>query len=197
MTASRPLQTRRGAITAGLITSLLVTARAEAGPTGEDPSRGVTGGPDDWAFLVGRWNVRHRRLKERLVGDTRWEDFAGTCVNWPLLGGQGNVDDNVLELPGGTYRGVGVRAFNPETRQWSIWWIDSRLATIDPPVRGGFKDGVGTFLGDDVHKGRPVTVRFRWSELTGDAAKWDQAFSTDGGKTWETNWLMQFTRAPA
>jgi hypothetical protein len=70
------------------------------------------------------------------------------------------------------------------------------LATIDPPVRGGFKDGVGTFLGDDVHKGRPVVARFRWSELTADTAKWDQAFSTDGGKTWETNWLMQFTRAP-
>jgi hypothetical protein len=197
MTASPPLQTRRGAIAAGLITSVLATTRAEALPAGEDPSQGITGGPDDWAFLVGRWKVQHRRLKERLVGSTQWEDFAGTCVNWPLLDGQGNVDDNVLELPGGTYRGVGVRAFNSQTRQWSIWWIDSRLATIDPPVRGGFKDGVGTFLGDDVHKGQPVTVRFRWSELTAKTAKWDQAFSTDGGKTWETNWLMWFTRAPA
>ena len=197
MTASHPRQTRRDAITAGLITSALFGARAEAGPPHEDPSRGVTGGPDDWAFLVGSWNVRHHRLKGRLVGSTEWEDFAGTCVNWPLLGGQGNVDDNVLELPGGTYRGVGVRAFNTETRQWSIWWLDSRRAVLDPPVRGGFRDGVGTFLGDDTHEGRPVTVRFRWSKITAGAAEWDQAFSTDGGKTWETNWRMWFTRAPA
>jgi hypothetical protein len=195
MTESPVLQTRRGAIAASLLTSVLVTTRAGAAPADKDPSRGITGGPDDWAFLVGRWTVRHRRLRERLVGDTHWEDFAGTCVNWPLMDGQGNVDDNVLQLPGGTYRGVGVRAFNAETRQWSIWWIDSRLATLDPPVRGGFKDGVGTFVGDDTHKGTPIIARFRWSDITASTAKWDQAFSTDGGKTWETNWLMQFTRA--
>ncbi len=197
MSENHALRTRRDAIAASLLASILVTTGAEAQPAGEDPSRGLTGGPDDWTFLVGRWNVRHRRLKERLVGSTQWEDFAGTCVNWPLMGGQGNVDDNVLELPGGTYRGVGVRAFNPATRQWSIWWIDSRIATIDPPVRGGFKDGVGTFQGHDSHKGTPVIARFRWTEITASTAKWDQAFSTDGGKTWETNWLMQFARAPA
>lgn len=195
MTASPPLQTRRGAIAAGLITSVLLGAHAEASPPGPDPSQGITGGPDDWAFLVGRWNVQHRRLKTRLVGDTQWEDFAGTCVNWPLMDGVGNVDDNVLELPNGTYRGVGVRAFNAQTRQWSIWWIDSRLGGMDPPVRGGFKDGVGVFQGADTHEGRPIIARFRWSEITATTAKWDQAFSTDGGKTWETNWLMQFTRA--
>jgi hypothetical protein len=197
MTASPPFQTRRGAITAGLITSVLFGAGAQARPTADDPSQGITGAPEDWAFLVGRWNVQHRRLKKRLVGDTQWEDFAGTCVNWPLMGGLGNVDDNVLELPGGTYRGVGVRAFDAETRQWSIWWIDSRRGGMDPPVRGGFKDGVGVFQGADTHEGRPIIARFRWSEITANTAKWDQAFSTDGGKTWETNWLMQFARAPA
>jgi hypothetical protein len=195
MTASPPSQTRRDTIAAGLITTLLVAGRAQAQPQGDDPGQVFTGGPDDWAFLGGKWNVRHHRLKERLVGDTRWEDFDGTCENWPLMGGQGNVDDNVLELPGGTYRGVGVRAFNAQTRQWSIWWIDSRIATLDPPVRGGFKDGVGTFVGADTHKGTPIIARFRWTEITANTAKWDQAFSTDGGKTWETNWRMEFARA--
>jgi hypothetical protein len=195
MTDSATPQTRRGTIAGGLITSLLVAGGAQARPTGDDSSQGLTGGPDDWAFLVGRWNVRHHRLKERLVGDTAWEDFAGTCVNWPLMGGLGNVDDNVLELPGGTYRGVGVRAFDAKTRQWSIWWIDSRIANIDPPVRGGFKDGVGVFQGADTYKGQPIIARFRWTEITADTAKWDQAFSTDRGKTWETNWRMEFTRA--
>jgi hypothetical protein len=149
----------------------------------------------DWDFLVGRWTVRHRRLKARLAGSTEWEEFAGTCVNWPTLGGQGNVDDNVIELPGGTYRAVGIRAFDANAGHWSIWWLDARNSSrMDPPVRGGFKNGVGTFLGDDSLNGRPIKVRFRWSQITPTSAHWDQAFSPDGGVTWETNWIMEFTR---
>jgi len=149
---------------------------------------------NDWSWLVGRWSVRHRRLKDRLAGSTVWEEFTGTCVNWPLMGGRGNVDDNVLDFPSGRYHGVGVRAFDVETRQWSIWWIDSRRPGIEPPVRGGFAEGVGTFMGDDTWKGKPVKVRFRWSKITPTSAHWDQASSGDGGKTWETNWHMDFTR---
>src|SRR5690349_13456016 len=90
-----------------------------------DPSE-VADHSHDWDWLVGRWSVRHRRLKARLAGCTEWEEFAGTSVLWHTLGGLGNVDDNVLELPGGTYRAVSVRAFDAETCQWSIWWLDAR-----------------------------------------------------------------------
>ncbi len=148
----------------------------------------------DWDWLVGSWSVRHRRLRDRLAGSTRWDEFSGTCSNWPLMHGQGNVDDNVLDLPSGRYRGVGVRAFNVQTRQWAIWWIDSRTPGIEPPVLGGFAGGVGTFTGDDTWKGRPVKVRYRWTKITPTSANWDQASSPDGGATWETNWHMDFTR---
>ena len=154
----------------------------------------LTGAPNDFDFLVGHWTVRHRRLKARLAGNTEWEEFAGTSTLWKTLGGLGTVDDNVLELPGGTYRAVTIRAFNPDTRQWSIWWLDARHPDIEPPVRGGFKDGVGTFDGDDIFSGRPIKVRFRWSQITPTTAHWDQAFSPDGGTTWEENWHMDFTR---
>jgi len=160
------------------------------------PADGLARHIRDWDWLVGHWNVRHRRLKDRLVGSNEWEEFAGTCVNWPLLGGQGNVDDNVLELPSGIYRGVGVRAYDPEKEQWAIWWLDSRNpAHIDPPVYGGFSNGTGVFIGDDVFRGKPVKVRFRWSGIKADSARWDQAFSPDDGTTWEPNWYMVFTRA--
>lgn len=151
----------------------------------------------DWDFLVGRWTVRHRRLKARLAGSTEWEEFAGTSELWLTLGGMGNVDDNVLQLPGGTYRALTIRAFDPKTSEWSIWWLDARYpGRLDPPVRGGFKDGVGTFLGDDTLNGKPIRVRFSWSQITPASARWEQAFSPDGGVTWETNWSMDFTRAP-
>ena len=152
-------------------------------------------GISDFDFLFGSWRVHHRRLKERLTDCTEWVAFEGTCVSRPLMGGQGNVEDNVLHLPEGTYQAVGLRAFDPRSCTWAIWWLDSRHPhSFDVPVVGGFKDGVGTFLADDMLRGRPIKVRFQWSKITPTSAQWDQAFSPDGGETWETNWVMQFTR---
>ena len=194
MTDTDRSPTRRGVIAATVLAAAVIaplTADAQ-------PQAGALhhiGALHDFDFLVGRWDVRHRRLKARLAGSTEWEKFNGTCVMWLTMDGAGTVDDNVLELPSGTYRAVGIRAFDPKTRQWSIWWLDARTPDIEPPVRGGFKDGVGTFVGDDVYNGRPIKVRFIWSQITPTSAHWEQAFSPDGGATWETNWRMDFTRA--
>ena len=150
---------------------------------------------NDFDFFHGRWAVHHRRLKERLASCTEWQVFGGTTRVQALLGGAGNVDDNVIELPGGTYRAATLRAFDPATRQWAIWWLDGRHPhTVDTPMIGRFENGVGTFFADDTHHGRPIKVRFLWSRITPTTAHWEQAFSVDGGKTWETNWEMDFTR---
>jgi hypothetical protein len=149
----------------------------------------------DFDFLYGRWTVHHRRLDERLVGGTSWTEFDGTCVARPLLGGLGNLDENVLDLPSGPYEAATVRLFDPASEQWSIWWIDARHPDIATPMRGTFRDGVGTFFCDDTHGGLPIRVRFLWSDITRDAARWEQAFSTDGERTWEVNWVMHFARA--
>jgi hypothetical protein len=149
----------------------------------------------DFDFLLGRWTVRHRRLTERLTGADEWEDFAGTCDARPILGGAGNIDDNVLELPAGTYRAVSLRTYDWDTATWSIWWLDGRHPDrLDVPVVGGFQDGVGTFLAEDTLDGRPIQVRFQWTDITATSCRWAQAFSADGGVEWETNWVMQFTR---
>lgn len=152
----------------------------------------------DWQWLVGNWDVWHERLRERLVGSTTWDKFAGKSNCWLTLGGLGTIDDNLLHLPSGKYRAVGVRAFDPASRQWAIWWLDGRMAgKLDPPVRGGFDGSEGEFRGADVHKGTPVTVRFRWHETHGKRPHWDQAFSTNDGKDWEINWRNYFTRTAA
>ena len=159
--------------------------------------RTVAPGPavHDFDFLPGTWQVRHRRLRDRLAGSDAWDEFAGTSVAYALLDGAGNVDDNVLELPDGPYRALSLRAYDPAADRWSIWWLDGRRpGQLDPPVVGGFVDGVGTFVGEDTFAGRPILVRFRWSDITDRAARWEQAFSPDGGKTWEVNWVMEFTR---
>lgn len=150
----------------------------------------------DFDFFFGRWRVTHRRLDRRLVGSSTWIEFGGTCEVRPLLGGHANVDDNVLDLPGGSYRAATLRAHDAATGRWSIWWLDGRAPhQLDVPVVGGFVDGVGTFDADDQLDGRPIRVRFRWSTREPHRPTWEQAFSPDAGATWETNWQMQFTRA--
>lgn len=152
----------------------------------------------DFDFYLGRWQVAHRRLDARLVGCTTWTEFAGTTTVWPLLGGLGNIDDNLLELPTGPYRAATLRAFDPAAGTWSIWWLDGRTpGRLDPPVVGRFVDRRGRFECDDTLDGRPIRVRFDWSAVDPARPTWEQAFSPDGGATWEVNWQMRFTRAPA
>lgn len=153
-------------------------------------------GLHDFDFLVGRWQVHHRKLKLRLANNHEWVDFEGTLFSQPLLGGYGNIDDDVFNVPGGAYRGAAPRLFDAKSGQWSIWWMDSRFPTapIGPPVKGSFRDGVGTFYADDTENGKPIRVRFIWSKITATTCHWEQAFSPDGGKTWETNWVQDLKR---
>jgi hypothetical protein len=155
-------------------------------------------GSRDFDFLFGSSAVRHRRLAERLAGSTEWVDFHGTQRAWPLLGGLANVDDNEYETPDGTSRGVSLRSFDPHTETWAIWWLgDTARHALDVPVVGRFVDGVGTFLADDTFHGEPIVVRFTWSDITRTSSEWEQAFSSDGGTTWEPNWTMSFTKSAA
>jgi len=157
----------------------------------------TTSGLRDFDFLVGRWRVHHRRLKERLAGNHEWIEFEGTSDVLKVMGGCGLVDDNTLEFPAGPYRAAGLRSYDRKSGLWSIWWLDGRspLGPLDPPVRGVFHDGVGTFYADETFNDRPIRVRFEWSKIAQDTCHWEQAFSTDGGETWETNWVMDFKRA--
>jgi hypothetical protein len=146
-------------------------------------------------FLVGNWNVHHRYLLRRLAGCTEWIEFPGTSSMRKILDGFANMDDDDIHLPAGRYAGVSLRTYDPKNESWSIYWLDSRYsARIDPPLAGRFDDGIGTFHGDDTFEGRPIRVRFLWTLITPTSARWEQAFSDDGGNSWETNWYMDFTR---
>ncbi|MCL1635783.1 DUF1579 domain-containing protein [Luteimonas sp. SX5] len=152
-------------------------------------------GARDFDFFIGAWRVRHRRLKRRLAGSDEWQRFDGTCHVRSLLDGLANIDDSFVDLPGGAYRGIGLRAYDPDTRHWADWWLDGRRPhKIDVPVIGTFADGMGTFLSDDTFEGRPIKVRGRFSQITSASLQWEQAYSADGGRTWETNWVMRYSR---
>lgn len=150
----------------------------------------------DFDFQQGRWTVAHRRRKARLAGCTEWEEFAGTSEQRALLGGNGNIEDNLLHLPGGDYRAVALRSFDPASATWAIWWLDARAPhLLDTPVIGRFENGVGSFYAEDILEGRSIRIRFLWLGTDTDIPRWEQAFSADDGATWETNWTMDFTKA--
>jgi hypothetical protein len=152
-----------------------------------------TQGAQDFDFLMGSWRVRNRRLRERLKGSTEWEEFEASSIARPLLGGLGNEDELRTDFwPG--FIGMTVRFFNPETKQWAIYWADNRRGVLEPPVFGSFAGDTGLFSGDDTFEGRPIRVRFMWRHDGTRTASWEQAFSTDRGETWETNWVMDMTR---
>ena len=155
-----------------------------------------TDGRHDFDFLIGRWNVRHRRLKGRLSGSTAWDEFSGTCTLRTILGGLGNLDENVLEAPSGRYEAITLRLFDPARKVWSIFWFDARYpGPPGTPLVGRFENGLGLFYEDTSLDGKPVRSRFMWTVLSPGTCRWEQALSADGEKTWETNWIMNFTRA--
>ena len=150
------------------------------------------GDAHDFDFLAGAWQITNRRLVERGVGATTWEEFPSTMRAQLYLGGIANVEE--IACPDKGWSGMTVRHFDLAARQWSIHWLSSATGAMDPPVVGGFHGDRGEFYGHDVDAGRPVLVRFIWTRLGPDAARWEQAFSYAGGD-WETNWVMAFRRA--
>ena len=153
------------------------------------------GSASDFDFFMGIWKCRHRYRMRRLADCHDWIEFDGNCAARKILGGFGNIDEGEINLPGDRYRGMSLRTWDPDESRWSIYWLDSRRpGHLFPPVKGGFAKGVGTFYGDDCFKGRPIRVRYLWSRITDQSARWEQAFSLDEGNNWETNWTMDFTR---
>lgn len=148
----------------------------------------------DFDFLTGSWLVRHRRLRERLTGCTDWDVFENTFEARTQLNGLVSIDEGALPQPS-PYRGMTFRTYDVAAGEWRLHWFDSRNLQMDTsPVRGRFEDTadgrVGVFVAEDSHAGIPILCRFRWTVLGPRSATWEQAFSTDGGTTWETNWTM-------
>lgn len=152
------------------------------------------GGPHDFDFEFGMWQAHLARLVHPLTGSKEWTHLAGPSVVRKVWNGRANLGEIELDGPSGHIEGLSLRLYDPQTRQWSIRFSNSRDGELGEPMIGGFKDGRGEFFDRESFHGRMIDVRFVFSNITRNAFRFEQSFSADGGKTWEPNWIATFTR---
>ncbi|MBL0745675.1 hypothetical protein [Chryseolinea lacunae] len=166
----------------------LVPGELKFTTTGELEIRAsATSSQNDFDFLVGNWVLKDKKLKSRLTNSTEWIEFESTVEMHKLLNGIGNMDTYRTVVDGNPFEGIALRLFNPKTKLWSIYWVDSNVGVIDAPVVGSFEGNIGKFYCKDKFKGKDIVVVFVWDKTDPENPVWSQAFSPDNGKTWEVN----------
>lgn len=152
-------------------------------------------GQHDFDPIIGSWKYHLKRRLNPLTGSNSWIEFEGTGVCYKVWDGRAQLDTVELDGPTGHIEGLTLRLYNPQSHQWSLYWANSADGNMtDPPQIGEFKDGRGEFYAQVLRKGRAILVRYEWSGLTTNSPHFEQAFSDDGGKTWEVNWITDQTR---
>lgn len=152
-------------------------------------------GQHDFDFEFGNWHAHLRRLVHPLSGSNDWVEYDGTSVVRKVWDGKANLGEFDVSGKAGHIEGLSLRLYNPDSRQWSIFWANQKDGSLGvPPMIGGFRNGRGEFYDQEMFNGKAVFVRFVFSEITKNSFRLEQAFSADGGKSWEPNWIVNFTR---
>ncbi|MFI7427789.1 hypothetical protein ACIBPB_12455 [Micromonospora sp. NPDC049836] len=172
---------------------LMLAATAASGGAAAAPLRAsaaVEDGQRDFDWEIGTWHTTVRVLADPLSGSAdEWLHFEGTSVVRRLLDRRANVVELTVSGPDGRIEGLNLRLYEPQAGRWSLTFVNLRDGLLTPSVSGRFHDGVGEFYGDDQLGGRAIKVRFLIFRQGPDRARFEQAFSDDGGVTWETNWI--------
>jgi hypothetical protein len=157
-------------------------------------SSALPDGQHDFDFELGTWKTHIHRLLHPLSGSTTWTDYDGTSVVRKIWNGRANMVELEVDGPAGHIEGLSLRLYNPQSHQWSLNFANSASGALGVPTVGEFKNGRGEFFDQEPINGRMVLVRNVWSDITPKSGRFEQAFSDDGGKTWEVNWIAQDTR---
>jgi len=185
------------------LTTLVVAACAALMPAQTESSAaqvGVQGkggerdGKHDFDFEIGTWKTHLKRLLHPLTGSTTWVEYDGVTVVRKVWNGRANLLELEADGPAGHFQGLNLRLYNPQSHQWSLNFANSNGGTLSQPTIGEFKNGRGEFYDQETLNGRAILVRFVISDITGNSCRFEQAFSDDGGKTWEVNWIATDAR---
>lgn len=164
-----------------------LSAGLERKPTARD-------GQHDFDFEIGTWKTHLRRLMHPLAGSTTWVEYEGSSVVRSVWNGRANLVELEVDGPSGHLEGLSLRLYNPQSRQWSLNFANSATGVMSQPTVGEFTNGRGEFFDQEPFNGRMILVRNVFLDITPDSYRFEQAFSDDGGKTWEVNWVATDTR---
>ena len=182
---------RRAMIKTAAALALVGVTSSAAASTGTTAAQG-TGKPGDFGFLAGEWKIKNRRLKDK--NRNEWDEFEGEATCWTILNGVGSVEE--LRIPARDFAGMGLRLLDIEKGVWNDHWVNAKNPVLTTSgLEGNFENGIGTFVAEEKDGDRTILVKGVWDRITPDSCRWYQATSADGGKTWEENWTMAWTRA--
>ena len=151
-------------------------------------------GQHDFDFNIGTWKTHVSRLQKPLTGSTTWVEYDGISVVREILGGRASLFELTADGPAGHLEGAGLRLFNPQSHQWSLNWTSGKSGVLGVPTIGEFKNDRGVFVDQESFNDRVILVRNSFMDITPNSSRFEQSFSDDGGQSWETNWVMTFTR---
>ncbi len=175
------------------VCSFQASAQTKAASKSEQQAA-VNDGQHDFDWEIGTWKTHLKRRLRPLSGSNDWVEYEGTTTVSKVWDGRANLVELDVTGPAGHIEALSLRLYNPEARQWSLNFSNSAGGTMAIPSIGEFKDGRGEFYAQESFNGRSILVRFIISEFSRESAHFEQAFSNDGGKTWETNWIAVDTR---
>jgi hypothetical protein len=177
-----------------------VTGTAFAGTAGGKDTTaarddaGARDGRHDFDFEFGEWKAHLKRRLKPLSGSDEWVEYDGTSVVRKVWNGAANLGEIELDGPAGHIEGLSLRVYNPASKQWNVHFANSAVGTVGEAMIGGFENGRGEFYNQEMFNGRSIFVRFIFSDITPKSFRLEQAFSDNGGKSWEANWIATFTR---
>ena len=153
-----------------------------------------TDGSRDFDWAIGTWKTQLKRRLKPLTGSDTWVEYTGTTLVRKVWGGKANLVELNVQGPSGKIEGLSLRLYNPGSKQWSLNFANSSGGTLFLPTIGSFKNGRGEFYNQETLDGRSIFVRFVMWCSKPDVCHFEQAFSNDGGKNWEVNWIASDTR---
>jgi hypothetical protein len=162
---------------------------------GQQPAQSARrDGQHDFDFDLGTWKVHMKRLQHPLTGSTNWTELNGTVSVRKIWDGKANLAEIEADGADGHLEFLSLRLYNPDSHQWSLLFANPKTGSFGVPLTGEFKDGRGEFIDQEPIDGRVILVRFTFSNITPNSGHSEQAFSDDMGKTWEVNWINDYTR---
>ena len=173
------------------ITAQVASPTASTKPVQAEPERD---GQHDFDFEIGTWKTHLRRRLRPLTGSQTWVEMSGTTIVRKVWNGGANLVELEVDGPSGHFDGLSLRLYDPKSRQWTLNFSNRDDGRLAQPTIGQFKNGRGEFFDLEMLNGRAIFVRFVISDITPNSCRFEQAFSDDGGKTWEVNWIAEDTR---